>query len=301
MIYNKIPLSIEEQIVQLEKRGLEVKDKDLAHRYFINVGYYRLSGYWWSMQSDKFNHIFKPNSNFENVISIYNYDRELRLLLFDIIEKIEVALRTKMVYYLSHELDPWWFENVKYCKNPSAHIRNLEAIDRELSYTKETFIKEHYAKYSSDKRRPPSWKTLNVQSFGTISKLYGNLPSSIAAKDTIAKDFGTVNKSFLPSWLQSIAQIRNICAHHSRIWNKNLPGRPKLLKNPPNDWLINVPPTADHHKLYIHISCMKYLADTIDESNHLAKRIKYLFIKYPNIDKGALGFPDGWENEPLWK
>ncbi len=301
MIYKKVPLSIEEQIVQLEKRGLEIKDKNLARKYFINVGYYRLSGYWWSMQSDKIKHLFKANSNFENVLSIYNFDRELRLLLFDIIEKIEIALRTKMVYYLSHELDPWWFENVKYSKSPIAHAKNLESIDRELFYTKETFIKEHYAKYSLDTRRPPAWKTLNVQSFGSISKLYGNLINSIESKDKIAKDFGTVNKTYLPSWLQSIAQIRNICAHHGRIWNKNLPGRPKLLKAPPNNWLVNVPTPAEHHKLYIHICCMKYMADTIDESNHLAIKFKNLFTKYPNIDKAALGFIDGWSNEPLWK
>lgn len=162
MIYKKVPLSIEDQITQLESRGLEIKNKDLARKYFINVGYYRLSGYWWSMQSDKINHVFRPNSNLENVLSIYNFDRELRLLLFDIIEKIEIALRTKMVYYLSHELNPWWFEDAKYSKNPHAHEKNLESIDRELAYTKETFITEHYVKYSSDRRRPPAWKTLNV-------------------------------------------------------------------------------------------------------------------------------------------
>ncbi len=300
MIYNKGPLTIDEQITQLEKRGLEIKDKYFAESYFINVGYYRLSGYWWSMQSDKIKHIFKPNSNFENVISLYNFDRELRLLLFDIIEKIEIALRTKIVYYLSHELNPWWFEDPTYAKNQSNHNRNLESIDRELSYTKEIFIKQHYIKYSTDSRRPPAWKTLDVQSFGTISKLYGNLSDSINAKDTIAVDFGTVNKSYLPSWLQSIAQIRNICAHHGRIWNKNLPGRPKLLKSPPFDWIINVPLHTDHHKLYIHICCMKYLVDRIDNSNHLAARIKELFAKYPNIDNNALGFTQGWKNEPLW-
>lgn len=301
MIFKKIPLTIENQIIQLEKRGLEIKDQSLAQKYFINVGYYRLSGYWWSMQSDKINHIFKPNSHFENVISLYKFDRELRLLLFEIIEKIEIALRTKMVYYLSHELDPWWFENVNYSKNPIAHEKNLESIDRELLYTKEIFIKKHYEKYRSDTRRPPAWKTLNVQSFGSISKLYGNLHDSIKSKDKIAKDFGTANKTYLKSWLQSIAQIRNICAHHGRIWNKNLPGKPKLLNRPPNKWLINVPSITQRDKLYIHICCMKYLVDTIDESNHLAEKFKNLFNKYPNVDKNALGFIDGWEKEPLWE
>lgn len=301
MIFKKKPLIIKDQIIQLKNRGLKIKNEPLAQKYLINVGYYRLSGYWWSMQSDKINHIFKPNSNFENIISIYRFDGELRLLLFEIIEKVEIALRTKMVYYLSHELDPWWFKNTSYSKNATAHEKNLKSIDRELRYTKEIFIKKHYEKYNSDTRRPPAWKTLNVQSFGTVSKLYGNLHDSIKSKDKIAEDFGTVNKTYLKSWLQSITQIRNICAHHGRIWNKNLPGKPKLLKSPPNKWLINVPSVAQRNKLYIHICCMKYIVDTIDGTNHLAEKFKNLFTEYPNIDQKALGFIDKWENEPLWE
>lgn len=118
MRYTKLSLSISQQITQLQQRGLIINDIPLAEHYLINVGYYRLSGYWWSMQKDKTNHIFKPHSTFENVIAIYRFDREPRLVLFDIIERIEIALRTKMVYYLSHELNPWWFEESNNFKDP---------------------------------------------------------------------------------------------------------------------------------------------------------------------------------------
>lgn len=300
MRYTKPSLSISQQITQLQQRGLIINDIPLAEHYLLNVGYYRLSGYWWSMQEDKTNHIFKPLSTFENVIAICRFDRELRLVLFDIIERIEIALRTKMVYYLSHELNPWWFEESNNFKDPQAHSDTLISIDRELSQTKEEFIKQHYFKYNKDTRRPPSWKTLNIVSFGTLSKLYGNLRDHISSKNTIAKEFGTVNKSYLPSWLQSISQIRNICAHHGRIWNKNLPGRPKLLPNPPFEWIKNIPPVSEHQNLYIHICCMKYLFDRIDIENQLGTRIQALFSKYPNIDQHALGFPDFWEQEPFW-
>ncbi len=252
------------------------------------------------MLSDKLNHIFKPNSTFENVVAIYQFDRELRLLLFDIIERIEIALRTKMIYYLSHEIDPWWFENVNNFKDPSAHAQTILSIDRELSQTKEEFIKQHYSKYYSETRRPPAWKTLNIASFGTISKLYGNLSDHLQSKDTIAKEFGTVNKSYLPSWLQDISQIRNICAHHARLWNKNLPGRPKLLSKPPYKWLKNVPPVNEHYKLYIHICCMKYMFDLVDTNNQISFKMQDLFNRYPNIDQAALGFPSDWQGEPFW-
>jgi abortive infection bacteriophage resistance protein len=300
LIYSKPPLVIADQIKKLKERGLLINNIPFAEQYLINVGYYRLSGYWITMQSDKVNHIFKPNSTFENVISIYQFDRELRLLLFEIIERIEIALRTKMVYYLSLEINPWWFEDSNNFKNTVAHTETLMSIDRELQQTKEEFITQHYLKYHTDTRRPPAWKTLNITSFGTISKLYGNLADKMMAKDSIARDFGTVNRSFLPGWLQSITQIRNICAHHGRIWNKNLPSKPKLLPKPPNKWIKNVPPYAEQNKLYIHICCMKYLFDTLDTNSTLSQRFQQLFKKYPNIDPAALGFQKDWEQEPLW-
>lgn len=300
MIYSKPSLSINEQVKKLRERGLIINDIRLAENYLLNVGYYRLSGYWMVMQADKVAHVFKPGSTFENVAAIYQFDRELRLLLFEIIERIEIALRTKMVYYISNEINPWWFEDCTNFKNPVAHSDTLLSIDRELQQTKEDFIKQHYLKYHTDTRRPPAWKTLNISSFGTISKLYGNLSDRIQSKDKIASDFGTVNKTYLPSWLQSISQIRNICAHHGRIWNRNLPGRPKLLPKPPNKWITNIPQQTEQNRLYIHVCCMMYLFDTIDSENTITNRLENLFIKYPNIDRSALGFNAGWEKEPLW-
>jgi abortive infection bacteriophage resistance protein len=90
MIYDKQVTTVDDQITQLKARGLQISDDFLARHYLSNVSYYRLAGYWWPMQADKVNHIFKPNSKFEDVIALYNFDRELRLLLFDIIERIEI-------------------------------------------------------------------------------------------------------------------------------------------------------------------------------------------------------------------
>ena len=86
MLYNKQPTTVDDQIMQLKTRGLQISDVDLARHYLSNISYYRLAGYWWPMQADKVNHSFKPNSKFEDVIALYNFDRELRLLLFDVIE-----------------------------------------------------------------------------------------------------------------------------------------------------------------------------------------------------------------------
>lgn len=112
---------------------------------------------------------------------------------------------------------------------------------------------------------------------------------------------GTVNHTYLPSWLQSITQIRNICAHHGRLWNKNLPGRPKLLKNPPHSWIKDVPGQSEHFMLYIHLCCMKYLLIIVHPANDFTERILFLLKQYPNIDPKALGLKPNWQNENLWR
>lgn len=303
MKYNKPSTSIKQQLDQLKERGLIVENEAYAVQCLQNISYYRLAGYWWPLQHDKEKHLFKPNSRFITVIKIYKFDSELRTLLFDVIEQIEVAFRTKMIYYLSHEIDPWWFENPAYFTSNRDHSESLKTIDRDLKLNKkkEVFLEQHYLKYHSDPRRPPAWKTFEVLSLGTLSKLYGNLAARYKAKDLIAADFGTVNHTYFHSWMQDLTQIRNICAHHGRIWNKNLPGRPKLLPKPPNEWIKNVPAVDEHHMLYIHLCCMKYLFNAVHPGNNFTYKLFVLLKHYPNIDLNALGMPKDWYKEPLWQ
>lgn len=301
MMYNKKVYTIDDHIKLLKERGLIIKNEKRAKKYLSNISYYRLAGYWWTMQEDKEKHIFKDGSTFSNVIALYNFDAELRVLLFDVIEKIEISLRTKLIYHLSHEFDPWWFQNTEIFENTKALVQTLDKIREETDRSKDRFIKEHKKKYKNDKRFPPAWKTLELTSFGALSKLYGNLKTNIESKDTIASEYGAVNHTYLPSWLQSIAQIRNFCAHHSRLWNKNLPGTVKLLSNPPNKWISDVPREHEFSKLYIHMSLMRYLLNSIHPKNTFANDLKSLMEKYPNIDPNALGFKPNWESEPLWE
>ncbi|MCY1532105.1 Abi-like protein [compost metagenome] len=300
-MYNKTALTINEQIDRLKNRGLTISTNDNVEHFLSQISYYRLAGYWWPMQAEpKEAHIFKPNSKFSDVIALYNFDRELRIIVFDAIEKIEISLRTKLIYHLSHEFNPWWFQQLEIYQNVSEAIKTLSNLDEEIERSKDAFIKEHKKKHRDDLRFPPSWKSLEMTSFGALSKIYGNLKNTITSKDTIAKEFGLVNHTFLPSWLQSIAQIRNYCAHHSRLWNKNLPGRPKLLSAPPFAWIANIPKENEFSMLYIHLCCIKYLLNSIQPQNNLKPQLAALFIKYPNVDPKALGMKPGWEIEQLW-
>lgn len=299
-MFTKPAKTIDEQLEILQERGLIISKPKQAKKYLQNISYYRLGEYWFVMQSDKEQHIFKPNSRFEDVIALYNFDAELRILLFDVIEKIEISLRTKLIYHLSLEYDPWWFQNFDLFIDSKALVKTLSALEQEIERTKENAIKNHFKKHKDDKRFPPAWKSLEQTSFGSLSKLYGNLKHTTKSKDAIAKEFGAVNHTYLPSWLQSIAQIRNFCAHHSRLWNKNLPGTVKLLSKPPNNWVKDVPKQHEFSKLYIHLCLMKYLLNTI-KPNDFTDRLSALFEKYPNVDPDALGMKPNWQSEELWQ
>ncbi len=300
-MFEKKAISISEQIAKLESRGLLISSEDKADHFLLHISYYRLGEYWYSMQSDKEKHIFKPNSCFSDVMALYNFDRELRLLLFDVIEKIEISLRTQLIYQLSREYDPWWFQNFELFEDSKALVKTLANLEEELSRSKDPVIKNHLKKHKDDLRFPPSWKSLEQTSFGALSKLYGNLKNTVKSKDGIAHFYGVVNHTYLPSWLQSIAQIRNYCAHHSRLWNRNLPGAPKLLPHPPNPWLNDVPKPHEFQRLYIHLCLMKYLLDVIQPENRFTLKLSGLLTKYPSVDPNALGLKANWQNEPLWK
>lgn len=299
-MFTKQAITIHQQIQLLQDRGLIIDNLKVCEKYLSNISYYRLGEYWYVMQENKETHIFKPNSKIEDVIALYNFDAELRILLFEVIEKIEISLRTKLIYHLSLEHDPWWFQDFELFIDSQALVKTLSSLETELSRTKDTFIKNHYKKHKDDKRFPPAWKSLEQTSLGSLSKLYGNLKHTNKSKDTIAKEFGAVNHTYLPSSLQSIAQIRNLCAHHSRLWNKNLPGTVKLLSNPPNNWVMNVSNQSEFSKLYVHLCLMKYLLNTI-KPNDFTERLSNLFVSYPNVDPNALGMKENWQNEPLWK
>ena len=300
-MYNKTAFTIDEQIAQLEGRGLLILSTDNAEHFLSHISYYRLAGYWWPMQLEpKDKHLFKANSKFADVIALYNFDRELRVVIFDAIEKIEISLRTKLIYHLSHEFDPWWFQQLNIYQNVPEAVKTLATLEEEIDRSKDAFIKEHKKKHQDDQRFPPSWKSLEMASLGALSKIYGNLKNTVQSKDTIAKEFAVVNHTFLPSWLQSIAQIRNYCAHHSRLWNKNLPGRPKLLSSPPLPWITDVPKEHEFPMIYIHLCCIKYLLNSIQPQNNLKPQLSALFNKYPNVDPNAMGMKANWENEPLW-
>ena len=299
--YLKPPLNLEDQINLLKSRGLIINDPIFAKHILSNISYYRLSSYFYNFWEDKPGHKFFESSRFESIVNIYNFDSELRTICFKAIEVIEVSVRAKLSVFLSHNYGPYWFDNENIIINKINHAENIKSIQDLLNQKiKEQFIKEHFKKYSDDSY-PPSWKLLEITSFGLLSRLYGNISPSIKEKKAIARSVGLPNHEFLESWLKSISFIRNICAHHSRLWDKKL-STPLIPHNLKGKWLSKINLTnLKRDGLYINLCCIKYLVDNINPKNNFGSEILGLLENYKHdADLDKMFFPRNWDKDELW-
>lgn len=276
------------------------RDETQASHFLINISYYRLKGYWWDMQTDFVNHTFKPGTYFEDIIDRYTFDRRLRLILFDAVERIEIALRTKMIYHMSLTYSGLWYLNAQLFQDSAQHAKHLAELQSDFDRSQEIFIKDQknrYPGYPVD-----AWKILEVASFGTLSKLYKNINHQLPEKATIANEMGLNLHSELSSWLEAINYVRNIIAHHSRLWSRNMVKRPQeQLRHPSGQWLQNALVPVQSKKPFLIISCMLYLCNQVTPNHQIKVKILTLFHDNPNIPIYKLGFLNNWVNEPLWK
>lgn len=297
MKYSKEPLTIEQQISLLKDRGLTIADETYAKEVLGTISYFRFANYFRPMETDKQSHQFKSGATFENAVLLYNFDASLRELLFKAIARVEIALRTKMIHHFSLAHGAFWFIDKALAKEERLFQENTVSLERELYRTKEEFIKEHFKKYDTPPF-PPAWKTLEVVSFGVLSKMYYNF-SDTKVKKNVARSLDLPQHKILESWAASLAALRNGCAHHARIWNRNYPVTPAIPTKLKNAWISNTA-VADN-KLYIQICCIAYLLNNIQPNNTFTQALKDLIVAYPNVDVTAMGFPSEWKSEALWQ
>jgi abortive infection bacteriophage resistance protein len=297
---NKPAYTIADQIALLKQRGMQFRHEAIAYHFLINISYYRLKGYWWDQQTDLANHTFKPDTYFEDVINRYNFDRHLRLILFDAIERIEVALRTKMIYHMSIGYGGLWYQDEALFNDLDLHHKLLVDLQKEFGRSQEVFIKDHRNRLRNEE--PDAWKILEVASMGTLSKIYKNLAPQLPEKAQIASEMGLNIHSDLSSWLESITYVRNIIAHHSRLWSRNMVKRPKeKIINPKAAWLqLGIKP-VQAQKAFLIISCMLYLCNEVTPGHQIKSKLIDLFNQNPTIPIYKLGFLNGWNNQPLWR
>ena len=308
MNYSKPPLSITEQIIKLEKRGLNFSNKTLASHYLQNISYYRLRAFTYPFQDNQnpiSDHSFIRNDiDFNDIIDLYVFDRRLRNLVFNELEKIEVAVRTQLslVYSLSNQDSLWYLNCQMYTNKPANCFFHLkEDIVSDVLRSNEDFIKHYKSKYDSP-AMPPSWMSLEVLSFGTLSRMYKLLKRS-ADKKRIANTFGIGDMDIFANWLHAFSNLRNCCAHHSRIWNRRFVVQLKLPYNTSKPFLT--PPTltsVKQNKLFALLSAIKYIVDIISPGNSFKSKFKELMKeRHRLLSIKDMGFPPDWEHLPVWE
>jgi abortive infection bacteriophage resistance protein len=281
--YSKPFLTIEEQILKLKNRSMLFSNEEKAKQTLQNINYYRLSGYWLIHEQDHNTHQFKKNIYFEDILNTYIFDRELRLLFLEAIERIEVSIRTKFAYELSNKygshfhLEP----SIFYC--PVKYAQTIVKLKSEVNRSKEICVVHFKNKYKET--LPPIWSSVELMTLGQISNWFDNIKLR-QDKQQVAK-FYNLDEKVLSSFLHHLTIVRNISAHHSRLWNKRftfgftLPKFPTELSNQFN---VN-----KHKYLYNTIIMIHHILKQIDSNSNWLEKINDKIIKY-NIDKERMGY-----------
>ncbi len=301
--YHKQPLTLEQQVQRLKERGLVFDDENEAKAYLFNISYYRLRAYTYPFQdnSEGSNHCFlQSDLLFNDFIDLYCFDRRLRSLIFNAIEKIEVAVRTKIVQvYAESTHDSHWYDDESLYRYPIDDL--LNHIEADVERSNEDFIKHYKAKYD-EPPIPPSWMALEVVSFATLSRLFQALKSD-NRKQFITRQFGLKKVSILENWLHAISNLRNCCAHHSRVWNRRFMVSVILPYNTIYPFMDRATIQKIHtNKLFAQLSCIAYILDIISPGSDFKKRLKELLKSDCRLlDLKDMGFPANWQSLPVWR
>ena len=159
---------------------------------------------------------FRPGTTFNQILDLYEFDSSLRLLVLEALDNIEVCARAVITYHLAKELGVFGYADSANFAVSYNHAEFMKILKREEGRSSEVFIGHYRGKYTSETELPV-WMATELISFGALSKMYEHLRTSLRKK--IAREFNQPQPVFV-SWLHALTAIRNVCAHHSRLWKQ---------------------------------------------------------------------------------
>lgn len=268
-------------------KGLIVSDRAFAEQCLTYIGYYRLKIYTRHFEDAAKN--FSVGTTFKNIIEVYEFDRALRLFCLDAIEKIEVALRAHIINEMAMVGTPHFYYREEFFETRDAvtSIRNFAQKAKHLS------VRHYFSEYS-EPSLPPIWCLTEASTYGQLSKMYADL--KLDHRKKIAKGFG-FDESICVSWFRTVNALRNICAHHGRLWDA------KFLVDTPKKARAYAADLADNTTCYANLVVLQAILKHIDlNGNHgWGSRLKPLIAARPaTVNLANMGFPLGWETRPLW-
>lgn len=326
--YTKPWLPMRDQIEKLVSRGIEVTDEDACEALLGAVGYYRLTGYLYPFRESELRadedgsatrvilNRYRPGTSIAAAAALIDFDRELRMLTLDGLERIEISLRMKVGHTLGEvsafaHLDATNFvssftdprtDTQTGATLPSLHEEWLARIKARQDGSDEAFVAHFRAKYDD---QMPIWALTEIMELGHLSKLYRGLNNSFATR--IAHEYSVPSKKILASWIASLNYVRNVSAHHARLFNRKLvhaPSRPKVGQVPLLDHLRNGDSSKSVYGVYNALAVTAYLLRSIDSNSNWAARVHDLLTRFP-ADSGltteSMGASPGWSEEQVWR
>lgn len=306
-LYNKPFCAPQDLITHIENQGLIIQDKPVAESFLSNINYYRFKIYLRPFFNQA-NNQFHAGTTFENGVELYRFDDELRDILFSFIGRIEIKLRSKLDQLVTNETqNPFWYLDDNSFANANSVIGLRNILASQFQNSIDDFSTHYKQNYFNDtnhsfKQLPPFWMIGELTTFGNVVTLYKSVDKTIFNDqpnpnklDILAREFGAKNLKQLNDWIRAIKDVRNRCAHHSRVWNANY-REPSGILN-----MLNIPP-AHSNRLYLFIALCQKMAQSLSMDFDVKTLVLELFNKYPSASAKAnsAGFPNNWQTDPYW-
>lgn len=295
--YQKPALTYEQQLALLESRGLAISDRKRALDVLARISYYRLSAYWFPFRktdaTGRALDQFDADATFDEAVWLYEFDRRLRLIALDAIERVEVLLRTSATYALVHSFGPFAHADPKNFAPKFQHAGWYANVTEEIERAKERFL-DHFRKTYAGFPRVPLWMASEVMSLGTLSKMFKGLATREQA--AIVGPWG-VQRPVAESWLHTLTYVRNACAHHARLWNRELAIKPMIPRNL-SHWA-----SVSNRRVYSVLCVLRQLTRPAHASEDWAAAARALLRELDAKPRwrNAMGVPLGWANQWFWE
>ena len=287
--------SIQDQINLLLQRGMLIPDQGTATRILSQVSFYRMRGYWEPFidrTTSGNGRNFRAGTTFDAIVERYHFDRQLRTMLLDAFNPIEVSIRTQWTYHLAYMQR----------RGPSAHWdRGLfsKAYDDNLLDLHRSYKRHGQRAHRYDFANCPIWAIVETMSFGQLSRWYGDTTPQV--RQQVAQTYG-LDERIMGPLLRHLVPIRNICAHHDRLWDRDfitkltVPRRlgqyrqPRAFFNP-----------VDTGKIYNTLVMIAHLTKVIADNGDWAQSLITLMNQYGNVPHNRMGFVTSWQNLDIWQ
>ena len=276
-------MTVYEQIDNLRSNGLIIDDDDYARSILESISYFRLIKAY-SLGHKAKNGKYNENVRFEDIVQLYMFNSDLRLAIYSQIEKFEITLRCRISNYFCDKYGVLGYLDSRNFAISDDRFENFyNELQKEIRRNeRKSFVKNFQNNYNSGQL--PLYATVEVMSFGTLSKFYKNMKNE--DKKSIALQYGT-SYTYLESWLENLSYIRNICAHYGRIYNIKITKNPRIYKHYAKDGIKN-------STFFATLLVVKHLVPNDIHWLSFLQTVELLIEKYPCVRLNYIGFPPNW-------